>query len=110
MTKPPLVEITWTDACDVQSVTARSIEEIKDRVHLRYGRTVRGLLVYQDAEKTIVCHDYDPAGADDDDKRPEMSNFTAMPTGWVTKVRYIERGPRKLKTEVKDGKGAPSKA
>lgn len=105
MTKPPLVEVIWTDACDVSNVTARCVEDIKARVHLRYGRTVRGLLVYQDDEKTVICHDYDPAAAEDDDKRPEMGNFTALPTGWVTRIRYIERGPRKPKVKVEDGTG-----
>lgn len=97
MKKPPLVEVTWTDACDVGNVCVRSVEDIKARVHLRYGRTARGLLVYADDEKTILCHDYDPPAAEDDDRRPEMSSFTVIPTGWITKTRYIERGPKKEK-------------
>lgn len=103
MTKPPLVEVTWTDARDDSTDGLRyPSDEIRLRINLRYGRTTRGLLVHQDEEKTILAHDFDLPEKNDDDQRPEVGNFTVIPTGWVTRVRYIERGPRKAK---KDGHG-----
>lgn len=100
MKKPPLVEVTWTDAIDRPLECRLSEEEIKNKVHLRKNRQTRGLLVYNDAEKTVLAHDYDPPEEHDEDQRAEVGNFTVIPTGWVTHLRYVERGPRKVKQPV----------
>lgn len=100
--KPPSVVVTWTDAVD-RSLECRLDEnEIKAKVKLRYGRETGGLLVYKDDEETILAHDYDPAEATDEDQRPEVGNFTVIPTGWITKIRYVERGPRTKKAPPKE--------
>lgn len=103
MKKPPLVEVTWTDACDRNLEVPLSVDEIRSRVHLKKGRTVRGLLVYQDEEKTALAHDFDPPDPGDEDQRPSVGNFTVIPTGWITKTRYIERGPKRRKEKAHEG-------
>ncbi len=96
--RPPDVVVVWIDATDRTMECRYDPEnptELKNRVHLRKGRETRGMLVYQDEEKTILAHDYDPPEENDDDRRPEVGNFTVIPTGWIECVRYTRhRGPR----------------
>lgn len=95
MRKPPLVEITWLDACDLngQAPWEPGGQEIGARFKLKERQTV-GLLVYQAEDRTILAHDYDKAEPTDEDQRPLVGNLTVVPTGWVTKLRYIERRPK----------------
>jgi len=97
--KPPQVVVVWTDAIDRPLECRLDEAEIKAKVKLRYGRETSGLLVYKDEEVTVLAHDFDPAEETDEDQRPEVGHFTAIPTGWVTKIRYIERGPQKPKPQ-----------
>lgn len=95
--KPPQVVVVWTDAIDRPGECRLDDGEIKEKAKLRYGRETGGFLVFKDDERVVLAHDYDPAEATDEDQRPEVGHFTVIPTGWVTKIRYIERGPQKAK-------------
>ena len=111
--RPPDVVVVWTDATDRTlecRYDADNPSEIKNRVHLRKGRETRGMLVYQDNEKTILAHDYDPPEENDDDRRPEVGNFTVIPTGWIETIRHTRHRRRGSRDDVRGHAGAAAGA
>lgn len=85
MSRAPLhVIVTWDDACDravhaVWDGTFETAARIAEVAPLYYERQTTGFLVLVDAEALWLAHDYDR-------EESEVSNFTVIPLGWVTKV------------------------
>ena len=88
--KPPLVEVEWVDATGYESLNG-PLGEILEVARLAIRET-NGLLLFQDAQRTILAHDYDKPLPDEHEHR--FGNITVIPTGWVRKIRHIERKPK----------------
>ena len=102
--KPPLVEVEWIDATGYERLNG-PLGEILEVARLAIRET-SGLLLYQDDHRTILAHDYDKPLPDEHEHR--FGNITVLPTGWVRKVRHIERKPKEEAngTETPDGAAA----
>ncbi len=96
MRKPPLVEILWRDAWtrngDVSRKEAESLKLTE--------RTTIGYFVNQDATETRVAHTWDAPGASSDEEN--FCDVTVIWTPCIVKLRYVERGPRKIKETSHD--------
>jgi hypothetical protein len=89
MKTPPLVEVSWTDACN-NFGPSRTLEEAR-RVSLTRRRTVGYLVLNED--RVIVAETFDePENIDD---VPEVENLTVIPAGWVQKIKYLRGGPKR---------------
>ena len=87
--KPPLVEVVWTDAQDVnESATLDRVPEVA----LLATRTTCGYLVAELEDRVVLAHDYDA-----EQTPPEVGNFTVIPKGWVKKI--VRRSRRAKKAE-----------
>lgn len=97
MKKPPLVELTWTDAIDRGESCLLS--EVPTSRHTRlFTRVASGYLVLHDAERTVIASDYDPPEPDDDEAT--VGKFLAIPSVLVKNIRYVRkpRGAKKKET------------
>lgn len=89
MTKPPIiVTVTWTDAQHDNTFEC-AVAEVGERVQLMYGRTHTGHLVHVDEEKLVIAFGYDPPTAHHDTNTAVVSEFLAIPLGWITQVKRV---------------------
>lgn len=79
--KPLLVEVAWTDARDLWETF--KLDEVAAEVDL-VDRVTSGYLAHADARKVIVAHDWDAPD--------EVSNFTAIPAGWIERITSPRAG------------------
>jgi len=85
--KPPLVEVFWTDACDIRdsfTLEDAAKQELMERHNVGY-------LIVTNEKKTIIAHGFDPP--------EEVEHVLIIPTGWIQKIRYV-RKPRVKKENV----------
>lgn len=87
--RPPLVEVTWRDAClrTVNCPVSKVLEEAKLSV-----RNTAGYLVHKDDDITVLSITYDQAEADEED---HVDDLYTIPTGWVIAIKYKGRAPKK---------------
>jgi hypothetical protein len=92
MKKPPLVQVTWLDAC----FYSRTFKH--DELHLAplATRHTSGYLVHQDEKETKLAQTLDK----DDDGRWESDGVFTIPTGWITKVSKTATKRRKKDAAV----------
>lgn len=90
MKKPPLVEVTWVDAkTNGEDIKLSQVEEKCVLV----TRITAGYLVCHNPEKVVVAQSYDgPLG----EEEAEVADTITLPTGWVKKIRYVERRGKKV--------------
>lgn len=92
--RPKLVTVWWTDACTRTEQHEYEPEKIAKVIGLYHNRETSGYLIWADAEKTILAHDYDA-------EENEVGHYTVIPTEWIKRRRGFPKAPK----EVSNGEG-----
>lgn len=96
--KPSLVAVEWIDATGYDNLNG-PLGEILETAQLALRETT-GLLLYQDDHRTILAHDCDKPLPGVGEHEHRYGNITVLPTGWIRKVRYVERKGKKQEAPV----------